>query len=178
MGWSSTAGHETSLVIWFIWWNSVQCFSAICMCISILSRDEVLEVILHVKRIEYAILVLKPLVYLAHLSWKGKGIQVCSNEGEHPSPRGDNSKKVKIRYTEHFLKIFFSRTSKPISIKLDTNYPWVKEIQNCTNKAAGPLQRGDNHKNVKMGWGHLKIFGWRTTEPEELIFIWKLSDIM
>jgi hypothetical protein len=21
----------------------------------------------------------------------------------------------------------------------------------------GPLQRGDNHKNVKMGWGHIKI---------------------
>ena len=26
----------------------------------------------------------------------------------------------------------------------------------------GPLQRGDNRKNVKMGWGHLKIFS-RTT---------------
>jgi hypothetical protein len=25
-----------------------------------------------------------------------KGIQVCSNEGEHPSPRGDDSKRVKI----------------------------------------------------------------------------------
>jgi hypothetical protein len=25
-------------------------------------------------------------------------------------------------------------------------------------KGSGPLQRGDNHKNVKMGWGHLKIF--------------------
>jgi hypothetical protein len=27
-----------------------------------------------------------------------------------------------------------------------------------------PFQRGDNHKNVKMGWGHLKIFS-RTTGP-------------
>jgi hypothetical protein len=26
----------------------------------------------------------------------GKGIQVCSNEGEYPSPRGDNGKRVKI----------------------------------------------------------------------------------
>jgi hypothetical protein len=25
-----------------------------------------------------------------------KGIQVCSNEGDNPSPRGDNSKRVKI----------------------------------------------------------------------------------
>jgi hypothetical protein len=34
----------------------------------------------------------------------------------------------------------------------------VKGIQ------AGPLQRGDNHKNENMGWGHLKIF-FRTTGP-------------
>jgi hypothetical protein len=45
----------------------------------------------------------------------------------------------------------------------------VKEIQVCANKepgplqGPGPLQRGDNHKNVKMGWGHLKIFFSRTT---------------
>jgi hypothetical protein len=29
-----------------------------------------------------------------------------------------------------------------------------------------------------MGWGHLKIFFPQTTEPEELIFTWKLSDIV
>jgi hypothetical protein len=29
-----------------------------------------------------------------------------------------------------------------------------------------------------MGWGHLKIFFSRTTEPEWVIFTWKLSDIM
>jgi hypothetical protein len=46
----------------------------------------------------------------------------------------------------------------------------VKGIQNCTNQGPGPFQRGDNHKNVKMGWGHLKIFFSRTIEPEELIF--------
>jgi hypothetical protein len=34
-----------------------------------------------------------------------------------------------------------------------------------TNKGPGPLQRGDNHKNVKMGWGHLKIFFSRTSGP-------------
>jgi hypothetical protein len=28
----------------------------------------------------------------------------------------------------------------------------VKEIQVSLNKWQGPLQRGDNHKNVKMGW--------------------------
>jgi hypothetical protein len=39
----------------------------------------------------------------------------------------------------------------------------VKGIQVCSNKGPGPLLRGDNHKNVKMGWGHLKIS--RTTGP-------------
>jgi hypothetical protein len=37
----------------------------------------------------------------------------------------------------------------------------VKGIQVCSNKGPGPLHRGDNHKNVKMGWGHLKIFFYR-----------------
>jgi hypothetical protein len=32
-------------------------------------------------------------------------------------------------------------------------------------KGPGPLLRGDNHKNVKMGWGHLKNFFSRTTGP-------------
>jgi hypothetical protein len=31
-------------------------------------------------------------------------------------------------------------------------------------KGIQDFQRGDNHKNVKMGWGHLKIFS-RTTGP-------------
>jgi hypothetical protein len=48
------------------------------------------------------------------------------------------------------LKKIFSRTSQPISIKLDTNYLWVKGIQKYTNKGPGPLQRGDNHTNAKM----------------------------
>jgi hypothetical protein len=39
------------------------------------------------------------------------------------------------------------------------------------NKGPGSVQREDNHKNVKMGWGH-KIFFSRTTEPDEHIFIY------
>jgi hypothetical protein len=50
-----------------------------------------------------------------------KRIQNCTNEGQSPSPRGDNSERVKIYWK--FLKIFSSRTSKPISIKLGTNHP-------------------------------------------------------
>jgi hypothetical protein len=40
----------------------------------------------------------------------------------------------------------------------------VKGFQVCSNEGPGPFLRGDNHKNVKMGWGHLKIFA-RTTGP-------------
>jgi hypothetical protein len=91
-----------------------------------------------------------------------EGIQVCSNEGDSPNSRGDNSKRVKIH--GKILKIFFSRTSRTNSIKLHAHYPWVKGIQICSNNLGpGSLQRGDNHKNVKMGWGHGKIFFSRTT---------------
>jgi hypothetical protein len=45
------------------------------------------------------------------------------------------------------LKIFLSRTSRPNSIKLTANYPWLKGIQFGTNKGPDPLQRGDNRKN-------------------------------
>jgi hypothetical protein len=40
----------------------------------------------------------------------------------------------------------------------------VKGIQVCSNIGPGPLQRGDNHKNVKIVWGLLKFFS-RTTVP-------------
>jgi hypothetical protein len=41
----------------------------------------------------------------------------------------------------------------------------MKGIQIYSNKGPDPLQRGDNHKNVKMWWGHLKIFFSRTASP-------------
>jgi hypothetical protein len=41
----------------------------------------------------------------------------------------------------------------------------MKGIQVCSNKGPGPLQRGDNHESVKLGWDNLKIFFPRTTGP-------------
>jgi hypothetical protein len=41
----------------------------------------------------------------------------------------------------------------------------MKGNQVCPNKGPGLLQRGDNFKNVEMGWGHLKFFFSRTTGP-------------
>jgi hypothetical protein len=46
----------------------------------------------------------------------------------------------------------------------------VKEIPVCSFKGTCPLQRGDNHKNVEMGWGPLKILFLRTMKPEKLNF--------
>jgi hypothetical protein len=53
-------------------------------------------------------------------------------------------------------------------MKLGTHYPWVKGIQFFSNKGPGPLQRGDNYKNVKMGWGHNKFFFTRIPGPGKL----------
>jgi hypothetical protein len=36
---------------------------------------------------------------------------------------------------------------------------------------------GDNHKNAQIWRGHWKFFSSRTTDPEELRFTLKLSDI-
>jgi hypothetical protein len=41
-------------------------------------------------------------------------------------------------------------------------------IQVCSSKGPGPLQIGDNQKNVKIGWGHLEIL--RNMKPEKLNF--------
>jgi hypothetical protein len=71
--------------------------------------------------------------------WRER-IQVSLKEGDSPSLRGNDSKRVKIH--RKFFKIFFSRTSRPKSIKLGTNYPLVKRIQVCSNKRQGSLQRG------------------------------------
>ena len=54
----------------------------------------------------------------------------------------------------------------------------MKGIEVCSNEGLGPLQRGDNKQNVKMGLDHLKIFFQRTNWPGMLKFTWKHSDIV
>jgi hypothetical protein len=61
----------------------------------------------------------------------------------------------------------------PKSIKFGTNYPLVKGIQVCSIERPGPLQRGDNHKNVKMGWGHFKILFLKNYEASKAEFYMK-----
>ena len=55
----------------------------------------------------------------------GEGIQVCSNEGACPFPRGDTYEITKIHYPAG-TKIYFSRNIEPISTKHGTKHPWVK----------------------------------------------------
>jgi hypothetical protein len=57
------------------------------------------------------------------------------------------------------------------------NQTWYKlfvgEGNSSLFKGPGPLQRGDNQKNAKEGWGHLKIFFLRTLKnfTRELSYI-------
>ena len=79
-----------------------------------------------------------------------KGIQICSNEGPCFFSRGDNYKMVKIHWRN--LKIFFSRTTEPISTKLGTKHPWMKGIQVYSNEGPRPFPRADNYEIVKIHW--------------------------
>jgi hypothetical protein len=74
-----------------------------------------------------------------------EGIQVCSIEGNIPSPRGDNNESKNTLNLKK--KKIFSRTSRSNSIKLKANYPCMKGIKVRSNKGPGTIQRGDNRKN-------------------------------
>jgi hypothetical protein len=84
-----------------------------------------------------------------------KGIQVFSKEGDNPSPRGDNSKRVKMHWK--FFEIF-SRTTGPILTRLGTNYPWRERIQLSLKEGDNPSLRGDNSKRVRIHRKFLNIF--------------------
>jgi hypothetical protein len=49
----------------------------------------------------------------------------------------------------------------------------VKGIQVCSMKGPGPLQRGDYHQNVKMGWDHLRILFLKNYETRKAEFYMK-----
>ena len=72
-----------------------------------------------------------------------KRIQVCSNEVPFHFPRVDNCKILKLLWL--LLKIFFSRTARPISTKLGTIHPGVKGIKVWSNWLR-PIPRGDNYE--------------------------------
>ena len=75
--------------------------------------------------------------------------------------RGDNYEIAKIHWWN--LKIFFSRTTGPISTKLGTMHPWVKGFQVCSNEEPHPFPRGDNYQIAKIQMKLKKHFFSRTT---------------
>ena len=85
-----------------------------------------------------------------HKASLGEGNSSLFKEGPRPFPRGDNYEIVKIHWRN--LKIFFSRTTEPISTKLGTKHPWVKGIQVCSNEGPRPFTRGDNYEIVIIHW--------------------------
>jgi hypothetical protein len=88
-----------------------------------------------------------------------------------PCPRGDDSKWVKIQW-----QIFKNLQNQQVNF----NQTWYKSSLSKGKFKIFQIKGQVLFKgeiNAKMGWSHLKIF-LRTTEPEELKFTWKLSDIM
>ena len=92
------------------------------------------------------------------LEWR-----VFSNEGPRPFPRGDNCEIVKIHWQN--LKMFFSRTTGPISTKLCTKHPWGKLIQVCSNEGQPLLQGEIKIKHQKYTDKFKEIFFTTTTRP-------------
>ena len=78
------------------------------------------------------------------------GIQICSNEGPRPFPRGDNSKNIKM--IPKTLKIFFFRTTWSISTKLGTKHPLVVVIHVSSNEGPCPFSKGDNYEIAEIHW--------------------------
>ena len=83
-----------------------------------------------------------------------KGIQFCSNEKPRPFLREENQEIVKIHWRN--LKIFFSRTTGPISTNLCTKYLWDKGIKLCSNEGPCPFPWVDNYEIAKISWRKVK----------------------
>ena len=84
------------------------------------------------------------------LSWRG--LKFLQMKARPFLLRGDNYEVEKIHWLN--LKIFFSRTTEPISTKLGTKHPWVKGIQVCLNK--GAFSKGRWLRNSKL-WANVYI---------------------
>ena len=66
-----------------------------------------------------------------------KGIQVCSNEGFRPFPRGE----IKTIFKNHMTNINQTWLKK---------IPWVKRTQVSSNEWPCPFSRGDNYATAKI----------------------------
>ena len=81
----------------------------------------------------------------------------------HPFLRLDNYEIAKIRW--QIFKIFFSRTTGPISTKINLNHYLVKGIHVCSNEESRPFPKGDYYVLAKIHWWVCEIIFSRTTGP-------------
>ena len=73
------------------------------------------------------------------IGWRGfKYVQMKAP----PFSKGDNYVIVKIHWRN--LKMFFFRTTGPISTKFGAKHPWVKMIQVCSNEEPFNSNKVDN----------------------------------
>ena len=73
----------------------------------------------------------------------GKGIQVCSNEGPNPFPRGGNDKIAKI-HKWNFKKCSSAEPLGQFQPNLALSILWVKGIWFCSNEEPFNFHEVDN----------------------------------
>ena len=73
---------------------------------------------------------------------------MCSSEQPRPFPKLDDKERANIHY--HHKKIFFSRTTGPISTNLGTKHYLMKGILVCSNDGPRPFPILDNKEIAKF----------------------------
>ena len=85
-----------------------------------------------------------------HKAPLGEGIQVCSNGGSRPFPRGETYEIAKM-YWQNFKNLLLKNHWA------NFNQTWHKAplgegIQVCSNEGPRPFPRGDNYEIAKICW--------------------------
>ena len=119
----------------------------------------VVVVVVVVQISQYHLLLQNHWANLIHTNYPWlKGIQVCSNEGPRPFPRGDNNEIAKIHW--QILKIIISRTTGPILTKFWTNHIKFEQMER-----PNIFTTGDNNKIARVHSNFFKISSSWTTGP-------------
>jgi hypothetical protein len=87
----------------------------------------------------------------------------CLTVGFEPPMQGSSDLCVQRSNhcaTRTTLKIFFSRTSRPNSIKLGTNYPWMKGNQVCSNRSCSKGRWSQKCQNGVGSFKNLLFQNW------------------
>ena len=91
---------------------------------------------------------------VTHKTSLGEGDSGLFNLRATPFSKGYNYEILKI-LGQNF-KIFFSKTTGPISTKFNTKHPWVTGIIVCLNEKPCHCTRRDNYEIAKIHWQYPK----------------------